>query len=348
MANDLVPAPSSWIAPEAKQMDKYVRYGVLALLGFAGLAAFNSFGAPSLITALDFLNAILADTAKAAMYGVGLVAGFLFLSSAVSPTGNVNKMLQMPWWAFISWFTRKCMTVNPFGPIDERIKSVSADKETFDAQAAQVSGIVSRLDAQIENYHAKAAKAQQTGIAAHNKGNLQPAEDVAAHAFGTYRDTADKLTNMRAKLAPVLTTFQRIGQACDITIQKLKVDRDSLQTQWEAQEALGGALDAANKVLGRSKSQMWNLADQAESFIDTRYSDQLGHLEYLKTATLPLLQSIDLDNASYSEEMLADVSNTAQKLTQTVNATQLPSQPAYASLPIPGQNDSVLNGFLSH
>ena len=67
------------------------------------------------------------------------------------------------------------------------------------------------------------------------------------------------------------------------------------------------------------------MADQAEDVINSKYGEEIGHLEHLSVAITPLMESIDLDNATYNEQMLAAVTGTGQKAIQSSNATPLPT-----------------------
>lgn len=339
MASDLSTV-TPWTPPEAKTMSGVVKYGLWAAIGLGAVYAFTRI-APTMVDAITLLDTILQDATHMAISAGLLIVTLFLLRETLSPTGSINRLLRLPYWMFVNGLTRFFITIDPLSPIDERIKSVQADKDNMDQQAEKVAGIVSTLREQESGFRQKSSAAQKLGIQAHNKG-VQAVEDVQAHNFGTFRDTADNLAAMRGKLEPILTTFQQISQACDITIQKLQTEREVLKAKWDAQQAVGAAVNSANRVLGRSRTQVWDMAEQAESIIDTKYGDELGHLEHLKSVTEPLMQSIDLENASFSEEMLQQVQSTGAKLIQATAATT----PAQHSLPETGDANAALAGFL--
>lgn len=340
MANDLISSSTqAWIPPEAKGMSNVVKYGAMAAIGLGGLYAFVTV-APTMVDALKFVNLILQDATHMAISAGILLATLLFLNETFSSTGKINQLLRLPYWIFIRYMTRLFITIDPFAPIDQRINQVQADEQLFDAQTAKLSGIISRLREQEDGCRQKSAQAQKMGIAAHSRG-MKDVEDIQSHAFGQYRDTADTLAQMRAKLEPMLATFQRIAGACKSTIDKLKIERQTLQIKWDAQQAISGVVDSANRILGRSRTQVWDMAEQAADIVNTKYGDELGHLDHLKTVTEPLMQSIDLENATYNEDMLNAVQATGAKLIQATNATVLPSQTV-----MPTSTADALSGFI--
>lgn len=334
MANDV----TTWIPPEAKQMSSVVRYGLMGGVALGGLYAFNHV-APTLVDAITLVDTIFQDGTHMMISGAVAFGTVLVLRETFSSTGKINQLLRLPYWIAIRYLTRLFITIDPFATIDERIKQVEDDEQLFDQQTAKVSAIVARLREQENDCRQKSLTAQKMGIAAHQRG-LKDVEDLKGHEFGQYRDTADTLAAMRAKLEPMLATFQRIAQACKSTADKLKIERQTIQIKWDAQQAVSGAVASANRILGRSKTQVWNMAEQAADIVNTKYGEELGHLDHLKLVTEPLMDSIDLENATYNEDMLAAVQATGAKLLQATAATPLPA-------PMPtDQANAVVAGFI--
>lgn len=324
-----------WTPPESKTTSSIVKYGVMAGIAIAGVYAFTAF-APTMVDALTLLDTVLQDATHMALSAGALIVTLWLLRETLSSNGSINKLLQLPYWMLINGLTRFFITIDPLSPIDERIKAVQADKENMDNQAAKLSGIVSNLREQEDAFRRKSSQAQKIGIAAHSKG-MQSAEDVSAHNFGAFKDTADNFAMMRTKLEPLLATFQQLGQACDVTIQKLQTEREVLKAKWDAQQAVAGAVNSANRILGRSKTQVWDMAAQAESIIDSKYGEELGHLDHLTSSTQPLIESINLENATFDEDMLRQVQSSGAKLIQSSAATPLPAPMSNLA----GSNDTL-------
>ncbi len=224
----------------------------------------------------------------------------------------------------VRWITKQLITVDPFGAIDQRISQVDADEQTFDEQVSKVSGICQRLQQQEEACRAKVEQAARTGRAAHDKG-MADAEELQTTIFRQYTETADTLASMRAKLQPMLETFQRIAQQCQQTSNKLKIARQTLQIKWDAQNAISGVVSSANRILGRNRTKAWDLAEQASDIVDTKFGEELGRLDHLKTVTGPLMDSFDLENATYNEDML--------KVVQQASVAALPAPKVALAVP---------------
>ena len=329
MANDLTTSSSAtWIPPEAQKMSVFVKWGMILAMIMGGVYAFTLF-APTMVDAVTLLDTILADTTHMAISGGILLATVLVLNETFSSTGKINQLLRLPYWMFVRWVTKTLVTIDPFGAIDQRIEQVETDEQTFDAQVEKVSGIIGQLKEKEADCRQKVTQAQRMGVAAHERG-MKDAEELQTTIFRQYSETADTLAGMQAKLAPMLDTFQRIAQACQNTGNKLKIERQTLQIKWDAQNAISGVVTSANRILGRSKTQAWNLAEQASDIVNTKFGDELGRLDHLKLVTEPLMDSIDLENASYNEDMLKAVQESGAKLIAV-------SGPAPQPVPVPAR-----------
>lgn len=327
MSNDLVSSP--WTPPESQGMQKVVKYGGLAAIVAGGVIAFNVF-APTLVTALTLLDLILTNGIYTVGAGVGLVVALWLARETLSSTGSINHLLRLPYWSIVNGLTRFFITIDPLSPITTRINSVRADQATFEAQFEKLDGLISNLHDKAAKYRDAAAKAQRLGMAAAKTG-ASAAQDVAAHKFGGYRDAAASYEATAARLEPARATFQKISQAADVTAQKLEIERDLLKDKWDTQKAVNAAVGSASRILGRTKTQVWADAEQAESVIDDKYGEELGHLDHLKKFAEPFLESIDVENASFNEDMLQQVQTTSTKLITSTQATPLPSPSMVAS-----------------
>lgn len=338
MSNDLVSTP--WTPPESQLMQKVVKYGGLAAIGLGGLIAFNTF-APTLVTALTLVNLILTNSIYTVASGVGLVMALWLARETLSSNGSINHLLRLPYWSIVNGLTRFFITIDPLSPITTRINSVRADQVTFEAQFEKLDGLISKLHDKSAKYRDMATKAQKLGIAAAKSG-ASAAQDVAAHKFGGYRDAADSYDATAARLEPARATFQKISQAADVTAQKLEIERDLLKDKWDTQKAVNAAVGSASRILGRTKTQVWADAEQAESVIDDKYGEELGHLDHLKKYAEPFLESIDVENASFNDDMLQQVQTTGAKLITSTQATPLPA-PSNFNQP---QTSGVLSGLI--
>lgn len=333
MSNELaVAAPQiPWEPNEAKVTRKVIKGALMAGVALGGLYAFNSV-APTMVDATDYLVQILDNTKQAAISGILLVGTVVGGYSLLVPGGKLNRLVSIPFNMAVRATTRALFTIDPMTPIDQRIEAVEKDKANMDAQAEKLSGVISRLQEQEQSFTQQTETEKNRFIAAHKMGGHESAENIASHNAGEFRDTANTLAQLRLKLTPMLTNFQQISEMCDVTIQKLKVQRVTLKAKWDAQKAVNDAVNSANRVLGRSRTEEWARADMAAEIVNENFGESLGHLDHLIRSTTPLLQSIDLDNASFREDLLADMQDTTAKMAASVNATPMPSQPVPLAL----------------
>ena len=322
MANDLVPS-QPWTPPESAFMQKVVKYGGIGALGLGGMYAVLAIG-PTMLTVAMLLNYIFASLLHTALTGAALIAVLWLIRETLSPDGGINKLLRLPYWMLVNGLTKFFINIDPLSPITERLNAVRSDQALFEKQFETLDGLIQNLHDKEDRARALSQKYGRIGAQAQKAGD-KAALDVAGHNFGTYKDAADAYAATRARIEPIRATFQQISQACDVTAQKLEIDRSVLADKWEMQKAVGAATAAANRILGRSKTQVWDMAQQAEELVDTKYSEELGHLDHLKRCAEPFLQSINLEDASYNEDMLAQIQQTAPKLIQSTQATPMPA-----------------------
>jgi hypothetical protein len=185
MAGEILP----WTPPESKSMQGLIKYGAFAgIIGF-GIYAFTKF-APTMVDAVTLLDTILQDTTHMLLSGAVLVVVAWLLYETFSTTGVINKLLRLPYWMLVNGLTRFFITIDPLSPIDERIKSVKADQNTFETQFERLDGVIKNLELKEQDSRSKMEAAQRKGQAAVRLGN-KAAQDVAAHDFGSYREAAD-------------------------------------------------------------------------------------------------------------------------------------------------------------
>lgn len=342
MANDLVSSP--WTPPESATMQKVVKYGGMAAIAGGGIYAFTQF-APTMVDAVRLMDTLLADTTSMVLSGVVLVGTLWFARELLSPTGSINHLLRLPYWMIVNGLTRFFITIDPLSPITTRINSVRADQATFEAQFEKLDGLIGNLHGKAQKYREASLKAQRLGIAA-SKTGATAAQDVAAHKFGSYKEAADSYEATAARLEPARATFQKISQAADVTAQKMEMDRDILRDKWETQKAVNAAVNSAGRILGQSKTQVWADAEQAEGIIEDKYGEELGHLDHLKKFAEPFMQSIDVENASFNEDMLQQVQSNSVKLIQSTAATSMPQAIALPQLGQPQPASDVLSGLI--
>lgn len=336
--NDIVPLSSStWVPPESKGMQKLVNYGLIALV-LTGVAVGINLLAPTYVSAISLVRQVFTSTISMILTGVGLVAVSYGAYETLSPNGKINKMLRLPYRSAINWLTRTFIEIDPLSPINERIRTVRADFDLFDHQHEQLVGVIANVQEKEESFRRKSAEAQRTGKAAASKG-MDAALDVASHTFGSYRDAAEEMAKLRRRLEPVRDTFDKIAGACRVTIQKLETERQILENQWEVQKQVASATAAASRVLGRSRTEVWNQALQAENVITTKYAQELGHLDHLKRYAQPFIESIDLERGSYREDLLEEVQASGTRLISSTAATPLPVQ-TIDMAPVVGQPDA--------
>jgi hypothetical protein len=330
-------SPSSWVPPEGKVMQQVVKYGsIFAVLAIASLAI--HLVVPTYIGAMGLIRQAFTSTISMMLTGLGFVGISWVSYETLSSNGKINAVLCAARDSVSNRLTRMIIKVDPLSPFDQRLKAVRADKAQFGSALAQFDGAISKIqgkEVQFRELSTRAGKLTQAATREKKVAILK----VATHDFGSYGGAADKMQAMRLRLEPVRSTLQEIAEACDITERNLETDRSIYASLWEVGQDLESANASANRVLGRSKGELWARAKEAEDVVTSKYAEELGHLESLRRCALPFLESIDLENISYSEELLEQFQTTGTKLITSTGATHLPA-PVIDMVPVAGQPDA--------
>lgn len=337
MATDISTAPA-WMPKQTQTASTYIRYGLLALLAIGALKLFNGV-APDAVTALALAEEIFENGTHALMALGGLIATYCVMISFFSKNGILNRLFMMA----VNATVRRIIKLDPVQPIKDRISAVLDNKATVDASKSKVRGTMRNLQEKSADFRARADKARATAMGAHGKPQFAAAEKIAIQQCRTYGDTADKLDLMYHRMEPVYQTLNNVSQACDVMAQNLQAEAESLQAMWEGQKAMGGAVDSANEAMGFTHSQQWNMANEAENIIKTKYGEELGRLDDLTAAIEPTMQSISLEDATFSEELFSKVQKDGGRVVQMTQALPPPGQTASLDA---DQSSSVLSSFI--
>jgi hypothetical protein len=334
MANDVITAPA-WMPKQTQTASTYIRYGLLALMAIGALKLFNGV-APDAVTALALAEQIFENGTHALMALGGLIATYFVMISFFSKNGILNRLFMMA----VNAAVLRIIRLDPVQPIKDRIAAVLDNKATVDASKSKVRGTMRSLQEKSADFRGRAKKAQDTAIGAHGKPQFAAAEQIAIRQARTYADTADKLDSMYHRMEPVYQTLNNVSQACDVMAQNLQAEAESLQAMWEGQKAMGGAVDSANEAMGFTHSQQWNMANEAENIIKTKYGEELGRLDDLTASIEPTMQSISLEDATFSEELFSRVQEKGGRVVQMTQALPPPGQS------VPDVGPSVLSSFI--
>lgn len=337
MANDITTTPA-WMPKQTIVASKWIRYAILGVLGFAALKLFNG-AAPTMVDALRLAEQLFQHGIYALVAFGGLLATYFGLISLFSKKGLLNALVT----SMINLAVRRWIATDPVQPILDRIASVAQNKETVDVSKSRVRGTMGNMQQKAIDFRSKAHKAEDTARAAHGKAQYAASEQIAIRQARTYSDTADKLEMMYHRMEPIYQTLSNVSQACDVMVQNLQAESESLRATWDAQKAMGAATDAANDAMGFTKSQQWNMAEEAENIINTKYGEELGRLDDLTASIEPTLQTMNLEDATFSEELFSKVQADAGKVVQMTQALPAPG----IVLPMDaGQSSETYSSFI--
>ncbi len=332
---------NEWHAPQ----EKYVKWGITAALWIAAIFAGSmlvKMVVPTVTDAFMLLQKMMENAITMTITGVAL-AGVIWLAYEIlSPKGKINALFAQSYASLIRHLTMELLNVDPITPLTESLKAVINKKRTYDEQFAQFDGQIQILRSEQERFLTSAKKAETQGKAAKNL-NDSAAMDRALYKAGSDKEAAQSFGKMIANLERVRGVIVRLQSAAGDIIYKLEIDIDRTQSEWAAAQNMSKMERAARGIMeGAGKNE---LAKQAQALVQSKYAASIGRLNNLETAAAPLLESMDLDKATYSQEFL-DKWEQEERATSTV-AIPMQATVVMPMISAPGQKVPATKGGFS-
>lgn len=301
MPQELTP----WRPPQEKIIRRGVTGLIIVAIATAGAAAFRMV-APTWISALDLLQKLLHNMTSTAISAAVLAAVIWVLYETFSPNGRIHGLFAQAYSAMILRLTYELLNIDPISPLTDKRREMVEKKAAFDEAFASFDGTISHLRETEDQYRSDAAEAEREAKAADRLRGSDPkyqrAFDTATYKYGTLTNTAADFAKMRERLEPVRATIVKLQEAAATMIDNLDVDIRATKDKWAAQKNMSTMDKAARGIMvGSSREE---LAQDAQQLIEQKYAEQMGRLDNLSAVTQPLLDSIDLKKASFSQDLL--------------------------------------------
>ena len=294
-----------WRPPQ----EKIIRRGVTGLIIFAlataGVMVFKTI-APTYISALELLHKLLQNMTTTAISAAVLAGVIWLLYETFSPNGRIHGLFAQAYSALILKLTYELLNIDPISPLTDKRREMVQKKAAFDEAFANFDGTISHLRETENQYRSDAQEAEHEAKAADRlrstDAKYQRAFDTATYKYGTLTNTAADFAKMRERLEPVRATIVKLQEAAATMIDNLDVDIRATKDKWAAQKNMSTMDKAARGIMvGDSREE---LAQDAQQLIEQKYAEQMGRLDNLSAVTQPLLDSIDLKKASFSQDLL--------------------------------------------
>jgi hypothetical protein len=296
---------TAWRPPQ----EKIIRRGVTGLIIFAlvtAAAVVFKMVAPTYISALDLLHKLLQNMTTTAISAGVLAVVIWLLYETFSPNGRINGLFAQAYSALILKLTYELLNIDPISPLTDKRREMVQKKAAFDEAFADFDGTISHLRETEDQYRSDAQEAEHEAKAADRLRGTDPkfqrAFDTATYKYGTLTNTAADFAKMRERLEPVRATIVKLQEAAATMIDNLDVDIRATKDKWAAQKNMSTMDKAARGIMVGSSRQ--ELAQDAQQLIEQKYAEQMGRLDNLSAVTQPLLDSIDLKKASFSQDLL--------------------------------------------
>lgn len=297
---------------------KTIKWVVTGLLGFAALgiiATIIKLVVPTIADAVALLNLLLSNFIYLSLTFMALLAVLWLGIETFSSNGRINKLFMQSYSSLMNKLSWELLNVDPLSPLYDKQRETREKKTTFDEAVARIHGVMGHWQNKEAQYRDEASKAERQAKAAEKLMATDPAKEPAfrklAYEAGRKGEQADRYAKRRAGLAPVAANLVRVQGALDVLISNLDTDISIARDEWEAAQTMSSAERAARGVLTTSREE---LAQNAMALIQQRYGEAFGRLDHLSDLTKPMLDSIDLEQATYQEDLLAKWQTESQLL----------------------------------
>lgn len=330
---------TTWQPPQTKTTKKIVG-GVLLVGGALAVAKGVTIVAPTITDAINLTQKLLASTTYMMVTGAVTIGVGLLIWDILSPHapmgGKLNRLLGAAYSSFCNKLTWALVEVDPITPLTDKRAEMEARKREYDEAFASFDGMLRHIVETKNRYVTQAADAENRAKAASRTMATNPemkrAFDSESYKHGSFVKASTDFARMEAQLRPVRDTIVRLQEAAAQVISQLDIDISVLKERWQLQQDMAKMDKSARRIL--TKSDQAALAQQAQELIERNYAVQIGRLENLSTATQPLLDSINLDKATFSEDLLVKWQEEAAEAIEVKVVSSQPVQPVALAAPV--------------
>jgi hypothetical protein len=323
---------TEWHPPQEKIIHGVVQWSLIGVGIVAAAFAVKTF-VPTIRDAVALLTDLLTNLWHGGIAIMACLTLYIIYVQVFTKKGKINALFAQAYSSAIHQLTLELLNVDPMSPLKDNLVAVQLKKANFDEQFAKFDGQISAFKMQEDDLRAQSDKAEKMAKAAHGQGNDIKMNQLLYQA-GSTKSAADDIEKMRMRLVPVRAIIVRLqSEAADI-IWKLGIDIQTTEKKWNAANALTGLEKSARSIM--SSSDKSGLAAEAQNIINTKYSVAIGRLANLETTAMPLLDSADLEKATYSQEYLDKWNAEAAPM---ITAQVIPMS---QTLPAPSSFDALL------
>ncbi len=291
---------TQWRPPEEKIVHRWVVGIGIAAAVVVGALLIKAF-VPTVADALALVQKLLANTISTIVTGVALVVVLWLVWQTFSPKGKINGLFAQAYSSAIHSATVAMMNVDPMSPLKDSRAEIVAKKAEYDEQFARFDGTISNFQQREDQLRAQAAQAEKRARAAQAQGDTDNFNRYA-YEQGSEVKAADSIAAMREHLVPVRAIIVRLQKYSADLIWQLDIDIKTTQDQWDAANQLAAMDKSARKIM--SGGDKASLAAQAQNIVQTKYATSIGRLNNLGDLAKNVLDSADLDKATYSQDLL--------------------------------------------
>lgn len=323
MPNELTTTPSQWTPPQAKWVRRIVTGGGIFLL-VALAAQIVHKTVPTITSAVDLLAKLTSSLTWLAIDGAVLATVVIVLYQIFSPQGAINKLISLKYAGFINRLTWSIIDDNPMIPYYQRKKELAAQRITYDAGFSELDGVIVQMQKLQTDYASEARQHEARAKAANTKG-MDSAFNKESYAYKRCTDQAQKYKLRAESLVPMREDIRQVQSRIDEWQENLDMDIRLAEEDIRISKSVAKVSAAGRSIL--TKTDSWELAQKAQQIIDEKYSNAMGDMKNLTTTVRPLLDSVNLDEATVNEELLAKWREDSQKLLSAPVSSAQQQQP---------------------
>lgn len=271
------------MVPKQEIVTRWLIRGALVVGAVIGI---NTFG-PSVNGALTLLHDATETTLKTGLLVVAGFAVYKFL-----PTLNLllNSLARKATWRVIEF--------DPISPLENYQIEIKKEGQKFADQIRQLSGTVSSIETNRDDLMKQADDAQAQYDAGMRLGKDPSSLRSFATRAGTLRNSAENISNVSARIAPVLDLLRKMYAVYKFQENELADKIVGKKAEWSAFKAADASMNSARKLLSGNSKQL-QFYEDASSLIAKEFGSVFGQLNDLQLASQEVIDSIDIQKGVY-------------------------------------------------
>jgi phage shock protein A len=281
------PVKSFWEKPEGKTG-----------MGFIALVVAG--GGFLLYKGLPFLIIIAANTLHLMFLVIGIgILGFILTNKQIRM--NASMLFK----TVMRATTGMIITIDPIAILKNYVKDLYDNLEEMNSQLGELKGVMVKLKRKMEQIKDEVTECMRKAETAKRKSVMEVAT-LENRKAERRKKSYQKLSNLYKKMEMIYKVLVKMFKNCQLMAEDTKDDVANREDEWKSIKAASGAIKSAMSIVNGDGDQRAVYEQTLEHMAD-EMGNKLGEMEHFMDMSQTLMQSIDVTNESFDDNMLQNL-----------------------------------------